>query len=92
MCSTQGIQMNLLSIKNAINTSVGGNTTRKVLFELVSGEVMIQNQCNLNVRVIHYDDIARKNLDSHSSAGWGSWAPNIAWSTGEQDEGVAATN
>ena len=58
------IQPYLLSTSNTINGSVGGNSTRKVLYQSVSGEVMLHNQDNMNVRVIPYDIIARKNLDS----------------------------
>ena len=92
MYPSQAIQPDLLSMSNAIFTKIGGNSTRRVLRESVSGEVMLHNQDNMNVRVILYDIIARKNLDSQTNLTWGSWAPNIVWSTGEQNEGVAATN
>ena len=48
-------------------------------------------ECTLNVRVILYDLIAQKNLDSQLPSTWGAWAPNQAWVAGEQDEGAAAT-
>ena len=40
---TQGIRTDLLLIENAINSSAGGNSTRKLLFKSVSGEVKMQN-------------------------------------------------
>ena len=90
--TTAGIQPDLLSIENAINAQIGGNVTRKALLESVTGEVMLQNQCNMNVRVILYDIIARQDMFSETSLTWGNWAPNQAWASGEQDEGAAATN
>ena len=57
----QGIQADLLSIENVLQGQLGGNSTKRVLFESVSGETMLQNQCSTNVRVIIYDIIARKN-------------------------------
>ena len=92
MYVNQGVQLDLLSIENVVNTIFSGNATRKVLFESVSVEIMLQNQCYMNVCVIRYDIIARKNLDSQSAIAWGAWAPNQAWAVGEQDESVAATN
>ena len=88
----QGIQNDLASIETSVQTTIGGNVTKRVLFESVSGEIMLQNQCTMNVRVILYDIIARKNLDSQTALTWGAWAPNQAWVSGEQDEGAAATN
>ena len=89
---SQGVQPDLMSINSAINTQNGGNVTRKFLLESVSGEVMLQNQCNMNFRVILYDIIARRNIDSQTSLNWGVWAPTYAWQLGEQDEGSAALN
>ena len=88
----QGIQSDLASIETAVTTTIGGNVTKKILFESVAGETLLQNQCTMNVRVILYDVIARKNLDSQTAITWGNWSPNQAWSAGEQDEGAAATN
>ena len=55
---TQGIQPDLLTINNAISTLNGGNIARKMLLESVSGEVLLQNQSNMNTCVILYDVIA----------------------------------
>ena len=55
--------------------NAGGNATRNVLFESVTGEVMIQNQCNWNVCGIHYDVIARKTLNSQTNVDWGHGHP-----------------
>ena len=89
---TQGIQSDLLSINNAISTMNGGNVTRKFLLESVSGEVMLQNQTNMNTRVVLYDIIARRSVDSQTSLNVGVWMPSQAWATGEQNEGVSANN
>ena len=53
---------------------------------------MLQNQTNMNTRVILYDIIARRSLDCQIATTYGSWCPSIAWATGEQNEGVASTN
>ena len=73
---TAGIQADLLSIENAVNNQIGGNSTRKVLMESVTGETMLQNQCNMNVNVIIYDIIARQDINSETALNWGPWAPN----------------
>ena len=41
------IQSHLASIEAAVTTTIGGNTTKRILFESVSGEIMLQNQCNI---------------------------------------------
>ena len=91
---TQGIQADLLSINNAVNTMNGGNVTRKYLLESVSGEIMLQNQTNMNTRVILYDIIARRTIDSQTALNTGPWMPSTAWSVGEYNEtvGSAANN
>ena len=43
------IQADLSSIETAVQTTIGGDTTKRVLFESVSGEIMLQNQCTMNV-------------------------------------------
>ena len=88
----QGIQADLLSIENVLQTQLGGNSTKRVLFESVSGETLLQNQCNMNVQIILYDIIAQRSLDSQTNLNFGAWAPNQAWVSGEQDEGSTATN
>ena len=47
-------------------TGVAEVGSRKVLFESVT----LQNQCNMNIHVILYDIIARKNLDSQTNISW----------------------
>ena len=54
----QGIQSDLLAIENVLQTQLGGNSTKRVLFKSVSGETLLQNQCNMNVQIILYDIIA----------------------------------
>ena len=62
----------------AVTTQIGGNGTRKVLMESVTGETMLQNQCNMNVCVILYDIIARQDMVSETTLTWGPWALNIS--------------
>ena len=58
--SVNGIQPDLLSLSTALQGNIGGNSTKRVLYESVSGEVMLQNQDNMNVCIILYGIIARK--------------------------------
>ena len=88
--TVQHVQSYILTDSVSISCGSNVHVTQRVQTNLSSIETA--GNTNLNVSAILYNIIGRKNLDSHSSAGWGSWAPNIAWSTGEQDEGVAATN
>ena len=89
---TTGVQADLEYIFNAIGTWNGGNATRRTLLETVSGETMLQNQCNVNVRVILYDIICRRDLDSQTAISWGPTNPTVAWDTGYQDAGATLAN
>ena len=51
----QAIQSDLPSMNHGISNMNGGYITRKFLLESISGEVMLQNQTNMNTRVILYD-------------------------------------
>ena len=79
-------------MNNAINTHNGTNSTQNIHLESVSGEVMLQNQANMNIRVVLYNIIARRSLDSQTAITWGPWAPTQAWGMGEQDTGVNVGN
>ena len=46
----------------------------------------------MNIRVVLYDIIARRSLDSQTAITWGPWAPTQAWGMGEQDAGVNIGN
>ena len=70
----------------------GVNVPRKFLLESVSGEIMLQNQTNVNTRVILNDIIPRKSLDSQIAPTYCSWCSTIAWATSEQDEGTTSSN
>ena len=55
---------------------------REFSLKSVAGETLLQNQYTVNVRVILYDIIVRKHIDSQTALTWGAWAPNQAWSAG----------
>ena len=60
--------------------------------ESVTGETMLQNQCNVNVHVILYNIITRQDINSETALNWGRLAPNRAWVLVEQDNDTALTN